>query len=266
MLYEVIEEHRMHSDESTEKLMYSMHKINRKLMNLLGSIRSYDDHSGKSLKKNWDNQPEMLDAFVRAKNEVHKAESNYRILCMYRNFMQHYDVPINSINLSHRLIRKPDGNYSHDSISTIGIFIMKADLLAYNDWRSAKPDIEALPERVDVQNIILSGLNSLIKIHKTFREYSKEHTAKIINLYNDALNLGYEKAKEIDLHERLSVIVGIMKPEQVPDNRGAFWIGDSLGEHKLLMSSMNQYKHYLKRNSSHVNVSLNKITFSKVEE
>jgi len=72
--------------------------LNRRLSNLLSSIRLFLDHSEFAFKRKYGKKSEEVEAFKKYASEKYDSSFSYRFVYKLRNYVQHCGIPIGSAN------------------------------------------------------------------------------------------------------------------------------------------------------------------------
>lgn len=140
--------------------------LNRMVLNLLSSIRTYLDHTETKLKKKYGENFEEFKLFKKLTSKAFDTSFAYRFLTKLRNFAQHCGLPSGSI--------KQVSNREGESIRLI---LNRDDLLGtYNSWGAqVRADLVRQPLSFDLMPLIeqkISALNA-INYQVTQIEYQK---------------------------------------------------------------------------------------------
>lgn len=129
--------------------------LNRCLMNLLASARSYLDHTETDLKRRFGESDERYQRFRHLTNRLYDSYFAYRFLYRFRNFVQHCGLPLDS--------------FSYESCSTkrsLICTVSRERLLAGFDWGALRPEIESLPEKVELTEWLVAYVHYLSSLHR----------------------------------------------------------------------------------------------------
>ncbi|MFA6057439.1 MAG: hypothetical protein WC756_04515 [Taibaiella sp.] len=140
--------------------------LNRVILNLLSSIRTYLDHNETRLKKKYGETSEEFQLFKRLTSNAFDTSFAYRFLTKLRNFAQHCGLPSGSI----QQVSSRDGE-------TIRLILHRDNLLnVYDGWGSqVKKDLIQQSEDFDMLPLIEQKISELraINYELTEREYQK---------------------------------------------------------------------------------------------
>lgn len=143
------------------------HAINRKLRGFFTEFRFFLDYAERKLKRQYGKLSTEADQFKRATGEQFDSSFAYRFVSQLRNYGQHINLPINALSLrsdgfnfflattEHRLLVEVD----RDELLTSGF-----------DWRAkdVRPQLEALPEKFELDSHIEEMMECLEKINVAF--------------------------------------------------------------------------------------------------
>jgi hypothetical protein len=137
----------------------ALENINRRLLNLLSSFRSYLDFMETRLKREYGESSEMVSKFTAYCRVEYDNNPSYRFIYRLRNFSQHCGFPIRNINFEEYLD-------AHKSIvRKFSPEIDKVHLLQNFNWKSLKQEIEKFPSSFDIRPPLLEAMKSLKRIH-----------------------------------------------------------------------------------------------------
>lgn len=167
------------SDPNCNRLFhkYGSEKIvvlNRKLNNLLSSIRLYQDQTFHELSK-LEKQLSMNNLVKKFKSKTHELYDNslsYQLLELMRNHMQHQGLIVERITAIIPLFKRSVGSEllyfvetNHKRMRSIDKFNQKINL---------KNELETQGEWINLIALIREYYEQLIKLQNTFREITKE--------------------------------------------------------------------------------------------
>jgi len=148
--------------------------LNRIILNMLSSIRTYLDHTETRLKKRFGVESDEYEFFKKLTSECYDKYFSYRFLSKLRNYSQHCGLPAGNISLK-------DDIYGRD----IKISFNRDSLLSdYDSWGLiVKPELEAQNEEFDIIPLLNEKASLLKKINE------KLNLKLIEKLNSTALNL-----------------------------------------------------------------------------
>lgn len=138
--------------------------LNRCLMNLLSSIRSYLDYVELNVKRRYGASSANAVGFLGNCSLEYDRRFSYRFLYRLRNFAQHCGLPLTIVNFNSAEEAK-SGNVQH----SLEVGIARDDLLSRGfDWGAVKPDILAQPEIIIVNPHVEEVMACLTHIHSQY--------------------------------------------------------------------------------------------------
>lgn len=179
-----------------ELLTDARHRVNRRLINLLTSVRLYHDQVAHALSSLYGKDSEPLKEFRAFSSEEYDSNLSYRVLEALRNHVQHASLPITAISFPMSAVtRDSDGTspgaptkFSCKVIPYIGIEELEANkdfkkiiLDELKTIKNEKNDIEMVP-------LVRQYISCIGRIHKKLRELCKadlEAAEKIILNYRE---------------------------------------------------------------------------------
>ncbi|HEV7766223.1 MAG TPA: hypothetical protein VGQ76_14555 [Thermoanaerobaculia bacterium] len=129
--------------------------LNRRVMNLLSAIRSYLDHTETDLKRRFGDTSDRVNRFKALTNKLYDNQFSYRFIYRFRNFVQHCGLPLDT--------------FSHEASPTSRMLqaaVSRSRLLDGFDWGSLRHEIERLPEKVDLTELLVAHVTHLSELHQ----------------------------------------------------------------------------------------------------
>lgn len=150
--------------------------LNRLLLNLLSSIKTFLEHTETRLKRVYGHDSEEMKLFKSETAIGYDQHFEYRFLYKLRNYAQHCGLPSGSIEFT---------SEGEDVVqNSLKIFFDRDILLQnYKEWAVVKNDLLKRPERFEVLPIIEVKYNLLKEINKKISE------KELVHYHNDAHEL-----------------------------------------------------------------------------
>lgn len=165
----------------------SQFHLRRILLNLLNSIRLFDDHNRTRIVRIYGDPSVELDAYLAARSSIYDQFYSYRFMFELRNFAQHCgEVPVHAeVHLDM-------------TASTLNLYFDRDELLSeFDNWKQVKRDLKTGPARFGIDTPI------------------EETMVAVTRLAQEVVNIDLPKFKEsID---RIQEILG--SEPQHPDQR-----------------------------------------------
>jgi hypothetical protein len=142
--------------------------MNRLILNLLSSIRTYLDHTETRLKRDYGEEEYLL-----FKEETSKAYDNsleYRFLYKLRNYAQHCGLPAGSAEVT---------SFQDENLiwrDKMNVFFVRDQLInKYDGWSNlVKTDLQAMPENFDVLPLVNKMYDLLKNINEKLKNKIRE--------------------------------------------------------------------------------------------
>jgi hypothetical protein len=144
-----------------------LHRLNRRLVNLLATARLYVDQIPHSLSQLFGSGSQIGDEFRDLKSREYDAHLGYRVMEALRNYMQHRSLPIHVI--AHQMSRRdhPTGSLSEHVVTA------EIHPAEYREDGKFKGDVltelGALGEKVDLPPLVREYVASLARVHSELR-------------------------------------------------------------------------------------------------
>jgi hypothetical protein len=135
--------------------------LNRLILNLLSSIRTYLDHSETRLKRSYGNNSDEFLYFKKLTSEAFDSDFAYRFLSKLRNYSQHCGLPSGSISI-----------HSDAEGDKLTLYLVRDSLLKqFDSWGAiVKPELEKQDEKFDILPLIESKVLLLKSINLQVNE------------------------------------------------------------------------------------------------
>jgi len=148
--------------------------INRHILNVLSSIRTYLDHTETRLKKEFGKNHTITNKFKELVKKAYDENFSYRFLYKLRNYSQHCGLPAGSLKTT------ASNNGGFKEVLTLAL--VRDDLLNnYDSWSIVKEEIKNKDEEFDIINL----LKDKVEILKNINE---EISKLVYNEYFDEAN------------------------------------------------------------------------------
>jgi hypothetical protein len=169
-IFRMSETFRLDYSYSRKRLSMSFLEINQRILNILTSIKSYEDHIKYKVSKLWGEDSEQKKKYEEIDSSLYDKFFSYRFLKRLRNYVQHRDLPV-------KYLRHSMTNVSFEPrqiAATIVPKMYKSYLLEFDSWSTVKKDIEAQDDQIDVNLIIEEAFRVFTSLHSQFRGYLLE--------------------------------------------------------------------------------------------
>lgn len=199
ILYQNIQDLKIHKQSLIQNIKHkgpdflfdiSIHKSHliRSIMNILTSFRSFLDIIAHRMKECYANHEEISKYYKTWQSEMFDTYFCYRFLYKFRNYVQHYGVPLDDLNLIFEKL-------SEGKVE-VSILVLKEKLIEYKDWGSIKKEILDLPEKLEIEPLIFELYSCVDYIQRNLINYflfeKNKEIDYLIKLYQETK----EKAKE----------------------------------------------------------------------
>ncbi|HEY2033931.1 MAG TPA: hypothetical protein VGH02_09630 [Rhizomicrobium sp.] len=139
-------------------LIYKM-DASRHISNFLSSFRSFLDHYSAHLSERFGNHSKEVERFKAETRKHYDSKFGYRFVYRFRNYAQHYSIPISDINVSYLM----DHNIQNYALSS-RLTLVRNELVRWREWGPLRNEILGLPEKIDIVPLIKEAGNSLNEI------------------------------------------------------------------------------------------------------
>jgi hypothetical protein len=195
-------------DINTEDQQYLHLEVNRLILNLLSSIRTYLNHTETKLKREYGVESDEFKMFKIETSRAYDENFAYRFLYKLRNFSQHCGLPAGSVKLS---------SFNENGLAKyiLQLSIQRDDLLSKFDWGNPiTDDLRQQEEFFDILNLLKINYNLLEKINEKIKDlaykYYQTEGFSLLSLLQEIKSkdgapcilrtLPVNKQKEISIH------------------------------------------------------------------
>ena len=187
---------------------YSFVDLNRLILNLLSSIRTYLDHTETRLKREYGDTSEEWLLFKQKTSHAYDNHFDYRFLYKLRNYSQHCGLPAGSAEIT---------SFQDENLiwrDKMNVFFTRDKLISqFNGWGNlVETDLLTMPENFDVLPLVHKMYNLLKEINQILKNKTREHYKE------DAQFL-------FDLLPQLTHLIGVpclIKMEEIDDIKITF--------------------------------------------
>lgn len=221
-LLELSEYHRLNFVYEYDELLEPRVIVNQKLSNILTSFKSYEDLIRSHISHNENLIGNMNSSIDQLFSKVYDDYFGYRFMSRLRNYVQHFNLPIQSVTFRSKMINIP---------LKIGAFTVepnfeKAELLKFKKWNTVESEIQKLGDNISCKPIVDDFYTSMNILHENFRNifYTKykEVKIRIENLISEA-NTHFQN--QLDPNHEITVYLTSFNDETVVDN---IWVPDEM--------------------------------------
>lgn len=164
-IFRMSETFRLDYSQNRKSMSMSSLEINQRILNVLTSIKSYEEHIKYKVSKLWGDRSEQKKKYEEIDSSLYDEFFSYRFLKRLRNYVQHRDLPVKCIS---RLMTSVSFEPRQIAI-TITPKMYKSYLLEFDSWSTVKNDIEAQDDKIDVNLIIEEAFRVFTSLHSQFR-------------------------------------------------------------------------------------------------
>ncbi|RZL45076.1 MAG: hypothetical protein EOP00_18240 [Pedobacter sp.] len=149
--------------------------INRLILNLLSSIRSYLDFTETRLKREYGSESDEFKLFKLAQSKAFDENFEYRFVYILRNYSQHCGLPTGSFQVKNKV------NYQK-----LHFHLLRDELLRSFDWKKLKHELEMQSESFDILPLLEKTVVLLENINIQLNEFMinklSNHGETLLNL------------------------------------------------------------------------------------
>jgi len=182
-IFKVSEAIRLDCTHDRKNMTLPSLEINQRILNILTSIKSYEEHIKYKVSKLWGNSSEQIKKYEEIDSSLYDEFFSYRFLKRLRNYVQHRDLPVKCVRYPIMSV----GFEPRQIAFTVTPVMYKKYLLEFDSWSEVKKDIEDQDNEIDSNLIIEEAFRVFTTLHSKYRNYLSEmlkqaHCA-IIELY-----------------------------------------------------------------------------------
>lgn len=144
-------------------------EINRLILNLLSSIRTYLDHTETRLKREYGSDSDEFKLFKTETSTAYDNNFAYRFLYKLRNYSQHCGLPAGSLTAR-------SFNENNQSKHILILSLLRNDLLQQFDWGNPiTKELKNQEEQFDILSLINSKYDLLENINVKIKHLAYKH-------------------------------------------------------------------------------------------
>ncbi|HRN28032.1 MAG TPA: hypothetical protein PL018_07085 [Ignavibacteriaceae bacterium] len=198
-LLELTEYHRLNFVYEFDEYLEPRVIVNQKLSNILTSFKSYEDLLRKHFSI-YENLIENKDAVINNLfSKTYDEFLGYRFLYRLRNYMQHFNLPIQSVAIRSETVDIPLKMVAF----TVEPEFDKLELLKFKKWSTVRPEIEKMKNNIACKPIVDNFHTAINTLHgglrKIFFPKYDEVKIRIENILNETkLHLKNQKDESTD--------------------------------------------------------------------
>ena len=155
----------------------SQFHLRRILLNLLNSIRLFDDHNRARIVRSYGDPSIELNSYMMARSTIYDEVPSYRFLFELRNYAQHCgEVPVQAEIHIDAAASKLDLYFSRDEL-----------LREFKKWKQVKSDLQAGPGRIGLDLPIEGAMAAVTRLAKSVAEIEAPKISALIERVRDIL-------------------------------------------------------------------------------
>jgi hypothetical protein len=166
-IFETSERFRLDCPHDRKNLTLPSLEINQRILNILTSMQSYEDHIAHKVSQLWGRSSTQAKKYKEIDSGLYDNFFSYRFLKRLRNYAQHYDLPVKGISYPAMSV----GFEPTQMASTVSAVAHKKHLLEFDGWRRVKKDIEEEDDKIDLNRIIEEAFRVFTSLHSQFRNF-----------------------------------------------------------------------------------------------
>ena len=129
----------------------------QKLTNFLSSTSAFLDHTETLISRTYGDKSSEILAWNHERNTLHSKKFSYRFLYELRNFSQHINIPLSSMNVTGKR-----GSQDDPLIFETTLLVLRDKLLAESfNWKSVRPEIESQSKQFDLLPLVDDHFESM---------------------------------------------------------------------------------------------------------
>lgn len=159
--------------------------FNRRLVNLLTVVRTYDhqvkQHVNKIFRAEEEDTPDVSGYF----SQQHDERIGYRAMEELRDFAQHRGFPVHAVTYGSKVI---DADKKRKICVTVSPYLRPDELRADRKFnKKVLSELEGLGEKVDLKTLVRDYIEGIWVIHAKIREHLKSKIESWENVLNQAI-------------------------------------------------------------------------------
>lgn len=165
-----------------------IHKITRRIINLLSTSKMYLDQVPHDLNKVCKNKKDVVKMFEKMKSKEYDNVFGYRVMEALRNYSQHRDLPIHKI--SNKVAKTNDNKNKH-----LIIPVLRTKELEVDDKfkKSVLNELKEIGDKIDLRMYIRQYIQSFYNLQKFIRDILSEDMNNNDQIIQNAYNYFEQK-------------------------------------------------------------------------
>lgn len=153
-----------------------IHKVNRRLINLLTTCRLYIDSTKHDINLLFEGDTSQVESLKGQMSNEYDSNIGYRVFEALRNYVQHRSFPIHNMGHTSTRVDKGSGVFVKHTVAPL---IDVAQLKENKGFKSSVlKELESLGEYVEIRPLLGQYMESLSRIHTFIRDLLAEKVAE----------------------------------------------------------------------------------------
>lgn len=165
-------------DYTWDTFKEKIHEFDRRIFNFLAQVRLFFDHTSRILGNVYGKESKELAYFEKLRNSKYDDSFSFRLLEAVRNYSQHSDLPVGSINMMFKNVNI-DGEDKKTAYTTPFLNVMK--IKSDKKFKSSVREEINDDDKIDLSFHLRSYISDLSSIHYMMNKYQEEYIKGIIN-------------------------------------------------------------------------------------
>ncbi|TSA25625.1 hypothetical protein D4R71_05020 [bacterium] len=214
-IFKICERQRLNLITDYSELIDPIIFSNQKLLNILSSFKTYEDHLKHSISYNFSKTSEIYDNCVKVFSNTYNSNLSYHFMAQLRNHIQHFGLPIKQITYDLDYIKEDPLEFTH----TISLKVDRDRLLNDKKMIKIKDDILKFDKYFDIKPFVSEYYNNINVIHSSIRKILKKDYDNSKLILNNLLsnNLSEEDRNHFFSLINPSMFVNHIKDKEVKE-------------------------------------------------
>lgn len=226
--------------------------FDRRIMNLLTTVKSYDDSLEQHFNKIFDRNASKFAEAKAGFSLEYDARLGYRTICKLRNFIQHQGFPVHGSSYQFRWL-EDEGVRKGKSRNTVDPYLRPEELRKGDFNRGVLAELEAVGTSVDLKTLVRDFLEGFSIAHHKTREMLQEKLEGAEATIVEAVN---SYRSEFGDSKNLLPGLAAISRDGEGDIDDEIFIGQGSNTHRV---------HLVKKNGSLKNISVSYVSSEIVE-
>jgi hypothetical protein len=172
--------------------------VNRAMLNLLASVRTYLDHTATNISEKYGKDSENFKNYEKYTKEAYDTNFSYRFLYRLRNYSQHRGLPLDHIKFT----AEPSKENPKVPFFRMVVGVTRDKALAnYDGWSKVRAELANMPPVIEIEEHIDNYMRGIEKISEQIRIDEFRHLRESAEFLRGLLDRVSGESKQVEVFE-----------------------------------------------------------------